>query len=117
MFESLLRFFAPHALVAWASSSLDGYTRLRAEFMELCGIDKVNFNMLDIRRLNRVHRQEWVKAPPRRPHYRRLRPLVNHPQVIGDPPGDFRNTGRVLGTERMSTCTILAHRVGSQGRK
>jgi len=104
MFESLLRFSAPHVLVAWAlpvrllekygsggvytsaevrravedlklkgaparmafavacssaeflkaqpSSSLGGYTRLRAEFMELCGIGKVNFNMLDIRRLN-----------------------------------------------------------------
>ncbi len=48
---------------AQPNRTLDDYTRLRAEFMELLGLDRSNFNMVDIRRCNRVYRREWAKAP------------------------------------------------------
>ena len=50
-------------LRAQPNGTLDDYTRLRAEFMELLPIDRSNFNMVDIRRFNRVYRREWAKAP------------------------------------------------------
>jgi hypothetical protein len=33
------------------------------EFMELLSIERSNFNMVDVRRLSRVYRQEWAKTP------------------------------------------------------
>ena len=50
-------------LKAQPNRTLDDYTRLRAEFMELLNIERSHFNMVDIRRLMRAHRQEWAKAP------------------------------------------------------
>ena len=50
-------------LRAQPNRTLDDYTRLRAEFMELLGLDRSNFNMVDIRRRNRVYRRAWAKAP------------------------------------------------------
>ncbi len=50
-------------LKAQPNRTLDDYARLRADFIELLGIERSSFNMVDIRRLNRAHRQEWAKAP------------------------------------------------------
>ena len=44
-------------LKAQPTCTLDDYGHLRAEFMKLLGIDRDDFNMLDIRRLNREHPQ------------------------------------------------------------
>jgi hypothetical protein len=51
-------------LKAQPSCTLDDYSRLRAEFMRMFGVDRDNFTMLDIRRLSRVPWQRWHEAGP-----------------------------------------------------
>ncbi len=51
-------------LKAQPSCTLDDYNRLRGRFRQLFGIDRDDFNIQDIRRLNRVPRQDWIKAGP-----------------------------------------------------
>ena len=54
---------AAEFLKAQPTLTLDDYTRLRAQFMDLIGIDRSRFDMVDVRRLNRRHRQEWARTP------------------------------------------------------
>ena len=49
-------------LKAQPSCTLNDYVHLRAEFMKLLGIDRDDFNMLDICRLNCEHPHLWFPA-------------------------------------------------------
>jgi hypothetical protein len=51
-------------LKAQPNCTLDDYSRLRAEFMQVFDIDRDYITMLDIRRLSRVPWQRWQEAGP-----------------------------------------------------
>jgi hypothetical protein len=54
-------------LQAQPSCTLDDYSRLRADFMRVVGIDRDNFTMLEIRRISRVPGGRWHEIGPN--HY------------------------------------------------